>query len=177
MENPQIVLLVEDDENDVFLFKRALQKSGLPFELRVANDGAEARDYLTGQGKFINRQIFRFPKFIITDNKMPHVEGPTFLKWLKEHPKFHVVPTILLSGSAQPSDVLNAYDSLGVHSYILKPNGTKELAETIALIFKYWAICIVPPTIQDNEESLREPLPWLAPPNGQPTNLAKPNLF
>ena len=86
---------------------------------------------------------------------MPNGEGSTFLKWLKEHPEFHVVPTILLSGSDQPSDVLNAYNTLGVHSYILKPNAYKDLAETIALIFKYWARCVIPPTLQDNEESLR----------------------
>lgn len=135
-----------------------MAKNGLPFELQVARDGSEAQDYLSGQVRFTNRELFRFPKFIITDNKMPRADGLTFLKWLKEHPKFHVVPTILLTGSDQPSDVLNAYDSLGVHSYILKPNGYADLAETIALIFKYWARCVVPPTIQDNEEGLRKSL-------------------
>ena len=155
MEKPKTVLLVEDDENDIFFFRRALKKNALPFEVHVALDGGEAQDYLTGKGKFADRERFRFPDFIITDNKMPHVAGATFLKWLKEHPQFRVVPTILLSGSGQPSDVLNAYDSLGVHSYILKPNGSEDLAETIALIFKYWARCLVPPTLPANEQGQR----------------------
>jgi two-component system, response regulator len=158
MENtmePQTVLLVEDDVNDVFFFRRALEKHRLPFELQVARDGQEAQDYLRGQGKFADRETFRFPKFIITDNHLPPHEGPSFLRWLKGHPKFRVVPTIMLSGTDAPADVLNAYDALGVHSYILKPSGSEELAEAVALIFKYWAMCIVPPSIQDNEEEHR----------------------
>ena len=153
MEKPQTVLLVEDDENDIFFFKGALEKNNVPFELQVARNGQEAQDYLTGRGQFTNRELFRFPKFIITDNRMPEVSGTTFLKWLKEHPQFHIVPTILLSGSGKPDDVQNAYDELGVHSYILKPSGNEELEEALALIFKYWAMCIVPPTSQENEES------------------------
>jgi CheY-like chemotaxis protein len=152
---PQTVLLVEDDANDVFFFRRALEEYPLPFELQVARDGQEAQDYLTGEGRFSDRETFRFPKFIITDNHLPPHEGASFLRWLKEHPKFHVVPTIMLSGTDAPADVLKAYDALGVHSYILKPSGSEKLAEAVALIFKYWAMCIVPPTIQDNEEEQR----------------------
>jgi len=152
MEKPQTVLLVEDDENDIFFFQRALEKNGPLFELRVARNLKEAQDYLTGQGQFTNRELFRFPKFIITDDKLPEISGATFLKWLKEHPQFHVVPTILLSGSSQPSAVQNAYDKLGVHSYILKPNGNEELEKALALIFRYWAMCTVPPRIQEKEE-------------------------
>jgi len=156
IEKPQTVLLVEDNEDDIFFFQRALKRTALPFVLQVARDGAEAQDYLTSQGKFTNRELFRFPKFIITDNKMPRVEGITFLRWLKDHPKFRVVPTILLSGSDQPAAVLNAYDVLGIHSYILKPSGAEAFGEAIALIFRYWAMCTVPPTLQDNEEAARE---------------------
>ena len=152
MEKPQTVLLIEDDENDVFFFKRALENNGLPFELRVVRNGKAARDYLTGQGEFTNRELFPFPKFIFTDGRMPEVSGTTFLEWLKEHPEFHVVPTIVLSGTGQSHAVRKAYDELGVQSYILKPNGNEELETALALIFKYWAMCTVPPRIQEKEE-------------------------
>ena len=151
IDKSQTVLLVEDDENDVFFFQRALEKSGSPFELRVARNGQEAQDYLMGQGRFTNRNLFRFPKFIITDDKMPEVSGTTFLKWLKEHLQFHVVPTIVLSGADQPFAVRKAYEELGVQSYILKPSGNEELEAALALIFNYWAMCIVPPTSLENE--------------------------
>ena len=78
-----MVLLVEDDENDVFLFRRALERTGAPFQLQVARDGGEAQEYLTGGGRFQNRELFPFPKFIITDDRMPVVSGDAFLKWLK----------------------------------------------------------------------------------------------
>ena len=152
-----MVLLVEDDENDVFLFRRALERTGAPFQLQVARDGGEAQEYLTGGGRFQNRELFPFPKFIITDDRMPVVSGDAFLKWLKNHPHFHVVPTIMLSGSSRPADVTKACDELAVHSYIIKPTGTRELEEALALIFKYWALCAVPPAFQDNAET-REPV-------------------
>jgi CheY-like chemotaxis protein len=152
MEKPQTVLLVEDDENDIFFFQRALEKNGLPFELQVARNGQEAEDYLRGQGRFMNRELFRFPRFIISDNTLPSLSGMTFLKWLKEHPEFHVVPTILLSGSNQPCEVLKAYDELGIHSFIMKPSGNDQLEAALALTFKYWAMCTVPDTKQENEE-------------------------
>jgi CheY-like chemotaxis protein len=143
-KDSETVLLVEDDENDIFFFTRALAKTGLKFGLEVARDGQEAQDYLTGEGKFANRSLFPFPKFIITDDKMPKVTGPTFLKWLKSHPQFRVVPTIMLSGMLNPQELAQAYDELGVHSFIAKPPDSHDLEETLALVFKYWAVCLVP---------------------------------
>jgi len=43
------ILLVEDEENDVFFFKRALQKEGVMNRLLVAKDGQAAIDYLQGE--------------------------------------------------------------------------------------------------------------------------------
>jgi CheY-like chemotaxis protein len=149
----QTVLLVEDDENDIFFFRRALAKTGLGFELQVARDGQEAQDYLAGEGKFGDRALFPFPKFILTDDAMPKVTGATFLKWLKAHPKFHVVPTIMLTGLLTPQAVTQAYQELGVHSFIAKPTRAQELEETLALIFKYWALCVMPPTSHEAEEA------------------------
>ena len=42
----KIILLVEDNENDIFLTQRALAKSDVPHKLVVARDGVEALDYL-----------------------------------------------------------------------------------------------------------------------------------
>ena len=41
----KIVLLVDDNENDIFLTQRALKKSNIVNEVIVANDGQEALDY------------------------------------------------------------------------------------------------------------------------------------
>ena len=62
MQSPAIVaaylktvLLVEDNSDDVFVMKMACQRSGIPHQLRVAEDGDAAVEYLSGAGKFQDR--------------------------------------------------------------------------------------------------------------------------
>ena len=43
------ILLVEDNDNDIILTKRALTKANIKNELVIARDGVEAIDYLYGK--------------------------------------------------------------------------------------------------------------------------------
>ena len=144
MHQETTVLLVEDNENDVLLFKRAVTKSSFLYSVKVARTGAEAISYMRGEGEFADRKKFPFPKFIMTDSHTPLVSGLEFLQWLKNHPQFRVVPTILLGGSGAESDVEHAYADLGVHAYIVKPAEVQNLDRIVQLIFDYWAVCVVP---------------------------------
>lgn len=144
MEKGSTVLLVEDDETDAFFFQRAVSKGGFPYRVKVAKNGLEGMEYLAGSGKFADRDRFPFPKFIVTDNRMPMVSGKEFLLWLKSHPKFHVVPTIILGGQDDPKNVDEAYEELGAHSYIVKPSTNEQLERVVRLIFEYWALCEIP---------------------------------
>jgi CheY-like chemotaxis protein len=149
MEANPTVLLVEDDENDVAFFRRALAKANVALQVHVASDGQQAIDYMSGAGGFADRDRFPFPKLIITDTKMTPVSGAEFLQWLKNQQDFHVIPTIVLGGSATPAEVETAYEKLGVHSYIIKPSDSRRLQEIVKLIFDYWAICVVPSPKRD----------------------------
>ena len=51
------ILLVEDNEDDVFLMKRALKGANVVNPLYVVEDGQEALDYLGGAGKFADRVL------------------------------------------------------------------------------------------------------------------------
>lgn len=144
MEKGSTVLLIDDDENDSLLFQRAVKKNNFPFHVHWARNGKEAMDYMTGHGEFADRHKYPFPKFIVTDNRMPVVSGSEFLKWMKEHSKFHVVPTIVFGGSDSPGEIDRAYTELGAHSYIVKPSDNNKLQELVKLIFDYWAACQVP---------------------------------
>ena len=61
------LLLAEDDENDIFLLQRALSEANVQNPLFVARDGQEAIDYLSGVGKFANREHYPVPCLLILD--------------------------------------------------------------------------------------------------------------
>ncbi len=138
------VLLVDDNESDVFLFKRAVQTVGLNFNVHVAHNGLEAINYLKLACDSDDREAFPYPKFILTDNRMPIMTGREFLRWLKEHPRCGVIPTVVLGGSASPDDVRESYE-LGAHSYFVKPDDHTGLLELVKMIFNYWEYAKVPP--------------------------------
>ncbi len=148
-ESQFTILLVEDEENDVMLIKRALKKTFITNPIYVANNGQEAIDYLSGQGPFAARAKFPFPDVVITDLKMPKKTGFELLGWMNEHPEFKVIPTIVLSSSKQDLDVARSYN-LGANTYMVKPADFETLAQMIKLIRDYWGMSVKPnPTHSD----------------------------
>jgi CheY-like chemotaxis protein len=135
------VLLAEDSEDDVFFFSRALEESAervnVPIRLEVTRDGREALAYLNGEGEFGDRRKYPFPEIVVTDLKMPLVNGLEVLAWLKEHEEYHRVPKILLSGSCEEHDVDEAY-RLGVNTYFQKPSSPGDYRELVYHIVCYW---------------------------------------
>jgi len=131
------VLLVEDSADDVFVIKMACQRSGIPHNLRVADDGDVAVKYLSGVGKFKDRGAYPFPDVVFLDIKMPKRDGHEVLKWIREHSEFKTLPVVMLTGSLQPSDVDKAFE-LGVTSYLQKVSCPAEFGQAVRIVLKYW---------------------------------------
>lgn len=129
------ILLVEDDENDVFLLTRALGKTGIDNPLRVACDGQQAIDYVEGTGKFSNREEFPFPYLILLDLKLPQVKGLDVLKRVRERSEKPIV--VILSSSKNEMDISEAY-RLGTNAYLSKPASFEGLVETVRAIGDFW---------------------------------------
>ena len=69
------ILLVEDNPDDVELTLHAFKKSKLVNRVRVVRDGAEALDYLFGDGEFAGRDVLDVPHLVLLDLKLPKVAG------------------------------------------------------------------------------------------------------
>lgn len=156
MEPQFTILILEDDPNDVFLLQRALQKNQILNPVRVVGDGVEGVAYLSGQGKYTDRETYPFPSFIILDLKMPRMGGLEVLQWLRQHPEYQVIPTLVLTSSKQQIDIVRAY-RLGVNSYMVKPGSFDELQAMIRKVYDYWTVCAKPEAGSFNP-SLREGL-------------------
>jgi CheY-like chemotaxis protein len=146
MEDSQYtILLVEDEENDALLVKMAFKKNEIPNPVRWVRDGLEAIAYLNGEGEFANRELHPFPGVLILDLKMPRMTGLELLAWIRDHPEFRVIPTIIMSASQLDSDVEKAY-ALGANTYMIKPSAFDDLAKIVKLAHEYWAVSIKPRT-------------------------------
>src|SRR5688572_4680933 len=93
------LLLVEDNEDDVFIMKRALEGAGVKNPLFVVEDGRQAIDYLQGTGKFADRQLFPLPALVFLDLKLPYVSGFEVLTWIREQPLLSSVVIVVLTSS------------------------------------------------------------------------------
>jgi len=131
------ILLVEDDENDVLVMTMALEKSGLTCPIRVARDGREAQDYLSGIGKFADRQEYPLPYLTLLDLKLPRVMGLEVLKWLRERPEFDSIIVLILSSSSMPEDIQGAYH-LHANGYLVKPYNLEKLHLMTQAIKEFW---------------------------------------
>ena len=131
------LLLVEDNEDDVFLMKRALKGARVVNPLLVVEDGQQAVDYLGGAGKFADREQYPLPAVVFLDLKLPLLSGHDVLAWIRRQRELESLVVIVLTSSNEPSDLNRCY-ALGANSYVVKPP-TPEQLEDLAKAFKwYW---------------------------------------
>src|SRR6266481_2179401 len=104
MLDNEFILLVEDDPNDVLLIQRAFQKAGLRAALKVVRDGAQAIDYLSGNGVYAEREKYPLPYLILLDLKMPGTDGFEVLQWVRAEPEIKRLLVVVLTSSVLQED-------------------------------------------------------------------------
>ena len=85
------ILLVDDDENDVFFMLDAFRKAGVDVPVQIVRDGKEATDYLRGSGSFSDRARFPVPSLVLLDLKLPFVMGLDVLKAIRHELKLPII--------------------------------------------------------------------------------------
>ena len=131
------ILLAEDEETDVVMFRLALKRGGLAFPLIVMRDGQDAIDYLAGQEQQAGRDRRAFPALIVLDLKMPRRTGFDVLAWLGSHPQLRPIPAVVLSSSSYPQDIQRAAE-LGACEYYIKPHSVGELVKVLQAATGKW---------------------------------------
>ncbi|MGZ8921385.1 MAG: response regulator [Limisphaerales bacterium] len=140
MDAPKIILLVEDNEDDVFLTEIVLRKAGVHNRLLVARDGQEAVDYLSGTGQFANREEFPFPSLVLLDLQLPYRSGLEILAWMRSMGMLARTTVAVLTGSNEPRDLKEAYD-LGTSTYLVKPPTPQMIYDIKESLKLDWLSC------------------------------------
>jgi CheY-like chemotaxis protein len=104
-----VLLMLEDSDEDFFFFERGLKKSGRTAVVHRLTNGLAGLAYLRGEGEFADRSRFPLPTHIVTDIKMPMMNGFEFLRALRELPEAaRTCPVALLTNSLDPADFSRA---------------------------------------------------------------------
>lgn len=131
------ILLVEDNEDDVFVMKRTLSLAQITNPLQIVMNGQAALDYLSGANEYANRQKYPLPFIVFLDLKLPYVHGFEILAWMKLHPELNSIVVIVLTSSDENKDHEKAY-SLGARSYLVKPPTPQSLKDVFGSLTSFW---------------------------------------
>jgi chemotaxis family two-component system response regulator Rcp1 len=112
------ILLAEDNDGDVFLVRRALEKRGLLHELVLAHNGEEALVWLDHHSGDSNGHTR--PDLILLDLNLPRIDGGQLLSHIRKTDSFSRTPVIVLTSSDSPKDRQMALE-LGANLYFRKP--------------------------------------------------------
>lgn len=129
------VLVVEDEQSDLFSLERAFGRLGSEFVLQVVGTGQEAVCYLEGKEPYSDRIKYPLPVLIVLDLRLPGMSGLDLLKWIRQQPLFKELPIIALTAYGN-RNLPRAYE-LGLDFYLLKPAEANSLAEVLQALSLY----------------------------------------
>ncbi|MBI3267587.1 MAG: response regulator [Planctomycetes bacterium] len=108
------ILVVDDSESNRSLMRAMLAAGG--FEILQARDGMEA----------IQLTLQAYPDLILLDAMMPTLDGFQTCRALREDPRTHLLPIIMVTALERMEDKLQAFDA-GADDFVPKPVNPTEL--------------------------------------------------
>jgi len=137
MKSIKPILLVEDDEVDAMVVRRALDEIGITNPLHISGDGEQALAHLRSRAQ--NK-----PCLILLDLNMPRMNGFEFLQEAKRDANLRRIPVVVLTSSSEARDRAKSFD-LGVAGYMVKPVGYRQFVQVVRTIDEYWSMSELPP--------------------------------
>ena len=131
------VLYVEDEDTDAIFMKRAFAEKGLAGKLRQVGTGGAAIDYLSGSGKFADRETYPVPVLVLLDLNLPQVSGFAVLEWIRSHPDYAQLPVVMFSSSTREDDRVKARE-LGANDLMVKPSSGLEFGKVVEALEARW---------------------------------------
>ncbi len=129
------IVLVEDDEDDMIVFRDVIHELGVNKELVWFADCQEAMKYLTTSKVQ--------PFIIFSDVNLPRLSGIEFKRNIDSDPDLRrrSIPFVFYSTSADQVYVNEAYTKMTVQGFFQKPSKYNEIKDLLRVIIEYWASC------------------------------------
>lgn len=117
------ILIVDDNKTDLLFIQRTVEKIG--HQALIAENGKIGFEVAKAEK----------PDLILTDCRMPEIDGVTMCRMIKEDPDTKEIPVVFLTGVDTPKTVVECFD-MGVENYMCKPIRPRLLASQIKTIFE-----------------------------------------
>jgi len=118
------VVLAEDDNDDVLIFKLALNELEIAVNLSHVDNG----DKLLALLKEL------LPDVIFIDVEMPCTDGISCVIQIRKNKDFDNVPVIIISGHENQKYIDETF-SEGANYYVIKASSVKQLSESLKTVF------------------------------------------
>jgi len=133
------ILLVEDNENDMFLTMHALKTANLTNRIFVVRDGAEALDFLFCTGQFAYRLVSDQPQVILLDLNLPKIDGLEVLRRVKSDSRTRTIPVVVLTATKEDAAIATC-KRLGAETFIAKPVDFQNFSAMTLRLSLQWAL-------------------------------------
>ena len=135
------ILLVEDNEDDVYLIREAFDEASLRVSLHHVDNGEKCMRFLRRQGDYANAPS---PDLILLDMNMPVMDGYEVMTEIVKDEKLRHLPVVVLTTSYEAADIQKMY-GLRCSSYITKPVDFDNFVKAIGQLAGYWLTVVVVP--------------------------------
>lgn len=129
-EEAPVILLIENDENDVFIFRRALATAGYNAGVRVVGSATEARAYMENAAPYTDAAYYPRPSLIVSDYRLTGQTALEFVRWLRGSLEFADIPILVLSGAITAAQK-EQLTELGARGFIGKTGDIGVLASAL----------------------------------------------
>lgn len=125
---PRSILLIDDNHEDLFLFKRQLARAGVKHAIVTIDGGEEGIVYLRAclaPGASALR-----PSVVFCDVRMPQRTGFDVLEWVRSQKALRGIPFFILSGGDLAEDRARA-EELQATAYLVKFPTAEEIKKLL----------------------------------------------
>ena len=132
-----MILVVDDNEDEIDLARRAFARTSPDLPVAVAHDGRQALEFLFAASEKAKSDPAAMPRVVLLDLNMPGLNGLEVLRRLRADERTRRIPVVMLSSSGHPSDIAQCYDH-GANSYVRKPVDFAQFVQTALQLQSYW---------------------------------------
>jgi CheY-like chemotaxis protein len=128
MKHNMKLLIVDDDTDDIELFKEAAKEIDETIECTTANNGQQALELLKNAAHSL-------PDFIFLDIRMPIFDGKKCLVEIKKDERLKDIPVIIYTTSKEVEES-KALRAMGAVYFISKPANAEEIYYLVSFVLE-----------------------------------------